>query len=355
VTGQDGAYLAEFLLGKGYEVHGIKRRTSLFNTDRIDHLFQDPHASDGRFVLHHGDMTDSSSLTHIIQKVRPDEIYNLAAQSHVAVSFEEPEYTANSDALGALRLLEAIRILGLEKKTRFYQASTSELYGLVREVPQTEATPFYPRSPYAVAKLYAYWIAVNYREAYGIYACNGILFNHESPIRGETFVTRKITRALARIKLGLQDCLYLGNLAAKRDWGHARDYVEMQWLMLQQSAPEDFVIATGVQYSVREFVTEAARELEMEVRWEGYGVDERGYWVNGPGGKQIVAIDPRYFRPTEVESLLGDATRARTKLGWVPRTSFKELVAEMAREDLKSAQREEFVRKHGFGVAVPRD
>jgi GDPmannose 4,6-dehydratase len=348
VTGQDGAYLAEFLLGKGYQVHGIKRRTSLFNTDRIDHLFQDPHNSDGRFVLHHGDMTDSSSLTHIIQKVQPDEIYNLAAQSHVAVSFEEPEYTANSDALGALRILEAIRILGLDKKTRFYQASTSELYGLVQEIPQKETTPFYPRSPYAVAKLYAYWITVNYREAYGIYACNGILFNHESPIRGETFVTRKITRALARIKLGLQDCVYLGNMDARRDWGHARDYVEMQWLMLQQDHPEDFVIATGVQYSVRDFVNAAAQELGMQLRWEGQGVDEKCYWANGPKQTPIVAVDARYFRPTEVETLLGDATKARTRLGWTPRTSFDALVAEMVREDLKSAERDELVKHHGF-------
>jgi len=352
VTGQDGAYLAEFLLEKGYEVHGIKRRTSLFNTDRIDHLFQDPHISDGRFVLHHGDMTDSSSLVHIIQKVQPDEIYNLAAQSHVAVSFEEPEYTANSDALGALRILEAIRILGLTQKTKFYQASTSELYGLVQEIPQKETTPFYPRSPYAVAKLYAYWITVNYREAYGIYACNGILFNHESPNRGETFVTRKITRALARIKLGLQERLYLGNLDAKRDWGHARDYVEMQWLMLQQDKPEDFVIATGVQYSVRDFVNAAAQELGMEMRWDGQGVDEKGYWVNGPdqGANPIVAVDPRYFRPTEVETLLGDPSKAKNKLGWVPKTTFAELVAEMVREDLNAAQRDELVKKHGFNA-----
>lgn len=353
VTGQDGAYLAEFLLGKGYQVHGIKRRTSLFNTDRIDHLFQDPHVSDGRFVLHHGDMTDSSSLIHIIQKVKPDEIYNLAAQSHVAVSFEEPEYTANSDALGPLRILEAIRILGLENKSRFYQASTSELYGLVQEIPQKETTPFYPRSPYAVAKLYAYWITVNYREAYGIYACNGILFNHESPVRGETFVTRKITRALSRISLGLQDKLYLGNLDAKRDWGHARDYVEMQWLMLQQEKPEDYVIATGVQYSVRDFVDTAARELGMEVRWESHGVNEKGYWVNRSNGKlakPIVEVDPRYFRPTEVESLLGDPTKAKEKLGWEPRTSFAELVAEMVREDLNSAKRDELVKQHGFNA-----
>lgn len=353
VTGQDGAYLAEFLLNKGYQVHGIKRRTSLFNTDRIDHLFQDPHVSDGRFVLHHGDMTDSSSLIHIIQKVKPDEIYNLAAQSHVAVSFEEPEYTANSDALGALRILEAIRILGLEKKTRFYQASTSELYGLVQEIPQKETTPFYPRSPYAVAKLYAYWITVNYREAYGIYACNGILFNHESPVRGETFVTRKITRALARISLGLQEKLYLGNLDAKRDWGHARDYVEMQWLMLQQNQPEDFVIATGVQYSVRDFVDAAAHELGMEMRWENQGVNEKGYWVNRSNGNSdipIVEVDPRYFRPTEVETLLGDPTKAKEKLGWEPRTTFAELVSEMVREDLNSAKRDELVKHHGFNA-----
>jgi GDPmannose 4,6-dehydratase len=345
VTGQDGAYLAEFLLDKGYEVHGIKRRSSLFNTDRIDHLYQDPHEKNRKFVLHHGDMTDSSSLVRIIQQVQPDEIYNLAAQSHVAVSFEEPEYTANSDALGALRVLEAIRILGLEKKTRFYQASTSELYGLVQETPQKETTPFYPRSPYAVAKLYAYWITVNYREAYGIYACNGILFNHESPIRGETFVTRKITRALARIKLGLQDCLFLGNMDSKRDWGHAKDYVEMQWLMLQQDAPDDFVIATGVQYSVRQFVDAAAKEIGISVTWKGAGVDEKGYDAQG---KCIVQVDPRYFRPTEVETLLGDATKAKEKLGWTPRTSFDELVAEMVREDLKSAERDELVNKHGF-------
>ena len=345
VTGQDGAYLAELLLSKGYEVHGIKRRTSLFNTDRIDHLYQDPHEPDVRFKLHHGDLTDSTSLIRIIQSVQPDEIYNLAAQSHVAVSFEEPEYTANSDALGALRILEAIRILGLEKKARFYQASTSELYGLVQEVPQKETTPFYPRSPYAVAKLYAYWITVNYREAYGIYACNGILFNHESPNRGETFVTRKITRALARIKLGLQDCLYLGNLNAKRDWGHARDYVEMQWLMLQQEVPEDFVIATGVQYSVRDFINAAAKELGMTIRWEGEGINERGYVA---GGKCIIAVDPKYFRPAEVETLLGDASKAKNKLGWVPRATFNELVAEMVREDLKSAERDELVKRHGF-------
>ena len=344
ITGQDGAYLAELLLEKGYVVHGIKRRTSLINTDRIDHLYQDPHETDRRFVLHHGDMTDSSSLIRIIQQVQPDEIYNLAAQSHVAVSFEEPEYTADSDALGALRMLEAIRILGMEKKARYYQASTSELYGLVQETPQKETTPFYPRSPYAVAKLYAYWITVNYREAYGIYACNGILFNHESPIRGETFVTRKITRALARIKLGLQDCLYLGNLNAMRDWGHAKDYVEVQWLMLQQERPEDFVIATGKQFSVREFVEAAANELGIRVIWKGAGVDEKGY---DQTGKCIVAVDPRYFRPTEVETLLGDATKAREKLGWVPRITFGELVKEMVREDLRSAERDELVKAHG--------
>jgi GDPmannose 4,6-dehydratase len=345
VTGQDGAYLAEFLLGKGYIVHGIKRRSSLFNTDRIDHLYQDPHVSNRNFVLHYGDMTDSSSLIRIIQEVQPDEIYNLAAQSHVAVSFEEPEYTANSDALGALRVLEAIRTLGLEKKTRFYQASTSELYGLVQEVPQKETTPFYPRSPYAVAKLYAYWITVNYRESYGIYACNGILFNHESPIRGETFVTRKITRALARIKLGLQDCLYLGNLDSLRDWGHAKDYVEMQWLMLQQETAEDFVIATGVQFSVRDFVNAAAAELGIKVRWEGAGVGERGYNAEG---KCIVAVDERYFRPAEVETLLGDASKAKQKLGWSPKITFQELVSEMVREDLKAAERDELVKRHGY-------
>jgi GDPmannose 4,6-dehydratase len=359
VTGQDGAYLAEFLLEKGYEVHGIKRRTSLFNTDRIDHLYQDPHQSNRKFVLHHGDLTDSSSLVHIIEKVRPDEIYNLAAQSHVAVSFEEPEYTANSDALGTLRVLEAIRILGLTEKTRFYQASTSELYGKVQEVPQTEKTPFYPRSPYAVAKLYAYWIVVNYREAYNIYACNGILFNHESPLRGETFVTRKITRALARIFLGLQDCLYLGNLNAKRDWGHARDYVEMQWLMLQQEEPEDYVISTGKQHSVRDFVNAAAAELGVSLRWEGTGVDETGiiesvrkgavgYGMNE--GDTIVRVDPRYFRPTEVESLLGDPKKAKDKLGWQPKTSFADLVSEMMRFDLEEAKRDELCKSQGFSV-----
>jgi GDPmannose 4,6-dehydratase len=359
ITGQDGAYLAEFLLGKGYEVHGIKRRTSLFNTDRVDHLYEDPHEPARRFILHYGDMTDSLSLLHVVEKVQPDEIYNLAAQSHVAVSFEAPEYTANSDALGTLRVLEATRTLGLGKTTRFYQASTSEMYGLVHETPQTETTPFYPRSPYGAAKLYAYWITVNYREAYGMFACNGILFNHESPVRGETFVTRKITRALARIYLGLQDCLYLGNLNAKRDWGHARDFVEAQWLMLQQEEPEDFVIATGVQHSVRDFVEAAAAELGMVMRWESEGVTERGYWESttpgqdrgrGSSDRPIVQIDPRYFRPTEVDSLLGDATKARQRLGWVPRTGFKELVAEMVREDLRRAERDELVRRHGFPV-----
>jgi len=348
ITGQDGAYLAEFLLNKGYTVHGVKRRTSLFNTDRIDHLYRDRHEHNVRFFLHHGDLTDSSSLTRIIQQTSPDEIYNLAAQSHVAVSFEEPEYTANSDALGALRILEAIRILELQRKTRFYQASTSELYGLVQETPQKETTAFYPRSPYAVAKLYAYWITVNYREAYGLYACNGISFNHESPIRGETFVSRKITRALARIKLGLEECLYLGNLNAKRDWGHARDYVEAHWLMLQQTTPEDFVIATGVQHSVRDFVNAAASELGMEIRWRGGGVKEKGFLVSSGGEKLVVAIDPRYFRPTEVETLLGDPSKAKSKLGWVPKTTFTELVAEMVREDLKSAERDELVKNHGF-------
>jgi GDPmannose 4,6-dehydratase len=345
ITGQDGAYLAELLLEKGYEVHGIKRRSSLFNTDRIDHLYQDPHVTGRRFVLHYGDMTDSTNLIRIIQTVQPDEIYNLAAQSHVAVSFETPEYTANADAIGPLRILEAIRILGLEKKTRFYQASTSELYGLVQETPQKETTPFYPRSPYAVAKLYAYWITVNYREAYGIYGCNGILFNHESPVRGETFVTRKITRALSRIKLGLQDCLYLGNLDSLRDWGHAKDYVEMQWLLMQQDQPEDWVIATGIQHSVRDFVDAAAEELGLKISWQGSGVDETG---TEQSGKIIVRVDPRYFRPTEVETLLGDPTKAREKLGWIPKISFRELVAEMVREDLKMAERDELVKKHGY-------
>jgi GDPmannose 4,6-dehydratase len=343
ITGQDGAYLAELLLGKGYTVHGIKRRTSLINTQRIDHLYKDPHEKeDLRFVMHYGDMTDSSSLVRIIQQVQPDEIYNLAAQSHVAVSFEEPEYTANSDALGALRMLEAIRILGLEKKTRFYQASTSELYGLVRETPQKESTPFYPRSPYGVAKLYAYWITVNYREAYGMFACNGILFNHESPVRGETFVTRKITRALARIKLGLQDCLYLGNLSARRDWGHARDFVEAMWKMLQLAMPEDFVIATGQQHSVREFVEATAAELGMRISWRGKGENEKGYDASG---RAIVAVDPRYYRPAEVDTLLGDAAKARRVLGWKPRVTFRKLVAEMARADLREAERDQLVRQ----------
>jgi len=346
ITGQDGAYLAEFLLRKGYEVHGIKRRSSSFNTDRIDHLYQDPHISNRNFILHYGDMTDSTSLIRIIQSVEPDEVYNLAAQSHVAVSFETPEDTADSVGMGALRALEAIRISGLTEKTKYYQASTSELYGKVQEIPQKETTPFYPRSPYAAAKLYAYWITVNYREAYGMYACNGILFNHESPIRGETFVTRKITRAMARIKLQLQDCLYLGNLDAKRDWGHAKDYVEMQWLMLQQAVPEDFVIATGVQYSVRDFVNAAAKELGMTIRWEGEGVDEKGY--DESTGNCIVAVDPRYFRPTEVETLLGDPTKAKEKLGWVPKITFDELVAEMVREDLKDAERDELCKREGF-------
>ncbi|QGX96910.1 GDP-mannose 4,6-dehydratase [Roseovarius faecimaris] len=335
VTGQDGAYLSEFLLGKGYEVHGIKRRTSLFNTARIDHLFEGEPGRTGQFQLHHGDMTDSSSLTHILQKVRPDEVYNLAAQSHVAVSFEEPEYTANSDAMGALRLLEAIRFLGMGETTRFYQASTSELYGLVQETPQKETTPFYPRSPYAVAKLYAYWITVNYREAYGMYACNGILFNHESPIRGETFVTRKITRALARIKLGMQDELLLGNMDARRDWGHARDYVQMMWLMLQQETPEDYVIATGQQYSVREFVSRAAEKLDMHLTFEGAGVEEV---ARDQDGRVVVRVDPQYFRPAEVETLLGDASKARQQLGWEPETSFEALVDEMVTSDLAEAE-----------------
>ena len=346
ITGQDGAYLAEFLLKKGYEVHGIKRRASSFNTDRIDHLYQDPHVSGRNFVLHYGDMTDSTSLIRIIQSVQPDEVYNLAAQSHVAVSFETPEDTADSVGMGALRILEAIRISGLSKKTKYYQASTSELFGKVQEIPQKETTPFYPRSPYAAAKLYAYWITVNYREAYGMYACNGILFNHESPIRGETFVTRKITRAMARIKLQLHDCLYLGNLDAKRDWGHAKDYVEMQWLMLQQDEPEDYVIATGVQYSVRDFVNAAAKELGIVIRWEGIGVDEKGYEESS--GKCIVAVDSRYFRPTEVETLLGDPSKAKEQLGWVPQITFDELVSEMVREDLKDAERDELCKSEGF-------
>lgn len=355
ITGQDGAYLAEFLLKKGYSVHGIRRRTSLFNTDRIDHLYRDIHEPDTNLFLHYGDMTESSSLIRILQHVEPDEVYNLAAQSHVMISFEQPEYTANVDALGALRILEAIRILGMEKKTRFYQASTSELYGLVQEIPQKENTPFYPRSPYAVAKLYAYWITVNYRESYGIYACNGILFNHESPVRGETFVTRKITRALSRIRLGLQECLYLGNLDAKRDWGHAKDYVEMQWLMLQQEQPEDFVIATGVQYSIRDFVNAAAKELGMKIRWEGEGLNEVGILECGlPSENQraIIHIDPRYFRPTEVGTLLGDASKAKEKLGWAPKVTFDELVAEMVREDLNSAERDELVKRNGYKPMV---
>jgi GDPmannose 4,6-dehydratase len=344
VTGQDGSYLAEFLLNKGYIVHGIKRRASSFNTARVDHLYRDPHEDGVRFFLHHGDLTDSSCLIRIIEQVQPDEIYNLAAQSHVAVSFEEPEYTANSDALGTLRLLEAIRILGMEKTTRFYQASTSELYGLAQESPQTETTPFYPRSPYGVAKLYAYWITVNYREAYNIFACNGILFNHESPVRGENFVTRKITRALARIKLGMQEELFLGNLNAQRDWGHARDYVEAQWLMLQQAKPEDFVIATGEQYSVRDFIGKAAAELDMNVEWKGEGLKEEGF----ANGKRIVSVDPRYFRPAEVENLLGDATKAKTKLGWSPKISFGELVKEMIGADLKIAEREKHLSTSGY-------
>lgn len=359
VTGQDGAYLAEFLLKKGYIVHGVKRRASLFNTDRIDHLYQDPHVEHRNFILHYGDLTDSTNLIRIIQEVQPDEIYNLAAMSHVAVSFETPEYTANADGIGTLRILEAIRILGLEKKTRFYQASTSELYGLVQETPQTETTPFYPRSPYAVAKIYGYWITVNYREAYGLYACNGILFNHESPIRGETFVTRKITRAVARIVLGLQDCLFLGNMDALRDWGHARDYVEVQWLMLQQDEPDDFVIATGVQYSVRDFVNAAVAELGIKLRWEGSGVEETGIVASLDTslleatsplkvGQVVVRVDPRYFRPTEVETLLGDPTKAKEKLGWTPTTTFEDMVVEMVRSDLDIAKRDELVKQHGF-------
>ena len=357
ITGQDGAYLAEFLLDKGYQVHGVKRRSSLFNTSRIDHLYQGPHEKERNFILHHGDLTDSSSLIHIIEKVQPDEIYNLAAQSHVAVSFEEPEYTANSDALGTLRILEAIRILGLAKKTRFYQASTSELYGKVQEIPQNEKTPFYPRSPYAVAKLYSYWIVINYREAYGMYTCNGILFNHESPKRGETFVTRKITRALARIALGLQECLYLGNLDAKRDWGHARDYIEMQWLMLQQEKPDDFVIATGVQHSVRDFVDAAAAELGITLSWKGEGVEETAVVQSCIKDKEganvleentVVRVDPRYFRPTEVETLLGDPSKARELLGWTPKTTFTELVSEMMRADLDEAKRDSLCQRRGF-------
>ncbi len=367
ITGQDGAYLTEFLLNKGYEVHGIKRRASLFNTDRIDHLYQDPHASERRLILHYGDLSDAGNLIRLMQEIRPDEVYNLAAQSHVQVSFESPEYTADVDALGVLRLLEAVRVAGLTRHTRFYQASTSELFGLVQEVPQTEKTPFYPRSPYACAKLYAYWITVNYREAYGMYACNGILFNHESPLRGETFVTRKITRALSRIVLGLQDCLWLGNLDARRDWGHARDYVEMQWLMLQQEQPEDFVIATGRQFSVRDFVNAAAAELGLSLVWEGNGVEETGT-VAGidaerlraaagsrsgldcrvRSGEVIVRVDPRYFRPTEVETLLGDPAKAGEKLGWNPKISFEDMVAEMTREDLALSMRDMVCRVAGF-------
>ncbi|MBT9523924.1 MAG: GDP-mannose 4,6-dehydratase [Rhizobacter sp.] len=361
VTGQDGAYLSEFLLGKGYEVHGIKRRASLFNTERIDHLYQDPHEHDRRFVLHHGDLTDSTNLTRIIQQVQPDEIYNLAAMSHVGVSFEMPEYTANADGTGTLRILEAMRLLGLEKSTRFYQASTSELYGLVQETPQSETTPFYPRSPYAVAKLYAYWITVNYREAYGMFACNGILFNHESPLRGETFVTRKITRAIARIALGLQDCLYLGNLGALRDWGHARDFVEMQWLMLQQDEPEDFVIATGVQHSVRQFATFAAAEVGVTLEFSGSGADEVGVVarmdapVSGMAaackvGDVVIRVDPRYYRPTEVETLLGDPSKAKRKLGWAPSTDFRSLVSEMMQADYNSARRDSLLREAGFAT-----
>jgi GDPmannose 4,6-dehydratase len=353
ITGQDGAYLARLLLEKGYEVHGIKRRASLFNTDRIDDLYEDPHQEGKRFFLHYGDLSDATNLIRIIQEVQPDEVYNLAAQSHVAVSFENPEYTADVTGLGALRLLEAIRILGLEKKTRFYQASTSELYGLVQEAPQTEKTPFYPRSPYAVAKLYAYWICVNYREAYGIYACNGILFNHESPLRGETFVTRKITRALARIKLGLQERLFLGNMDALRDWGHAKDYVEMQWLMLQQEKPVDFVIATGEQHSVREFVEAAAEALDIPIYWKGKGKDEKGY--NSETGECIIEVDSRYYRPTEVETLLGDPTKAKRELGWEPRVTFAELVQEMAQKDLQEAEMEDLCRRNGFEFPQPQE
>jgi GDPmannose 4,6-dehydratase len=363
VTGQDGSYLAEFLLDKGYEVHGIKRRASSFNTQRVDHIYEDPHVEHQRFVLHYGDLTDSSNLTRILQQVQPDEVYNLGAQSHVAVSFEAPEYTADVDAMGALRLLEAIRFLKMEQKTRFYQASTSELYGLVQETPQKETTPFYPRSPYAVAKLYAYWITVNYREAYGIYACNGILFNHESPRRGETFVTRKITRGLANMAQGLEKCLYMGNIDSLRDWGHAKDYVRMQWMMLQQETAEDFVIATGVQYSVREFIQWSAAELGLTLRFEGTGVDEKAYVDRIEGSKApalkvgdcVVAVDPRYFRPAEVETLLGDPTKAKTKLGWVPKITAQEMCAEMVAEDLKAAQRHAFLKAHGHDVSVSRE
>jgi len=361
ITGQDGAYLADFLLAKGYEVHGIKRRASSFNTERIDHLYQDPHADGRRMILHYGDLTDSGNLTRIVQQVQPDEIYNLGAQSHVQVSFETPEYTANVDALGALRLLESIRMLGLEKKTRFYQASTSELFGKVREIPQTEDTPFHPRSPYGVAKLYAYWITVNYREAYGMYACNGILFNHESPLRGETFVTRKITRAIARAFVGLDKALYLGNLDALRDWGHARDYVEMQWMMLQQTQAEDFVIATGVQHSVRDFVVRAARELGVEIDWRGTGVEEQGFVSAAPTdcaltvGQMLVAVDPRYFRPAEVETLLGDPARAQQRLGWTPTTTFAEMVKEMIESDLSIARRDAMVQSAGYAAPTYRE
>ena len=348
VTGQDGSYLAEFLLEKGYIVHGIKRRASSFNTQRVDHIYQDPHIQNAHFKLHYGDLSDSSNLMRIVQESQPDEIYNLGAQSHVAVSFDSPEYTADVDAIGTLRLLEAIRILGLEKKTRFYQASTSELYGLVQEIPQKETTPFYPRSPYAVAKMYAYWITVNYREAYGIYACNGILFNHESPRRGETFVTRKITRGLANISQGLEDCLYMGNVDALRDWGHAKDYVRMQWMMLQQDKPEDFVIATGVQYSVRQFIEKTAAALGMQLRWEGEGVDEVGYWNDKP----IIRIDPRYFRPTEVETLLGDPAKAKAKLGWVPEITLDEMVQEMVAADLADAKKHALLKQHGYQITV---
>ena len=348
ITDQDGAYLAEFLLDKGYEVHGIKRRSSLFNTQRVDHLYQNPNEKHIRFILHYGDLTDATNLIRILQQVRPDEVYNLAAQSHVAVSFESPEYTADADALGTLRLLEGIRILGLEKKTRFYQASTSELYGKVQEIPQTEKTPFYPRSPYACAKLYAYWITVNYREAYDIFACNGILFNHESPLRGETFVTRKITRALTRIYLGLQECLYLGNLNAMRDWGHAKDFVEMQWLMLQQDEPDDYVIATGEQHSVRDFVDIAASEIGIAIKWEGQGVNEKG--INAANGKTIVSVDPNYFRPTEVDTLLGDSSKGKDKLGWEPKVNFEDLVKEMVHADLEDAKKDELCQRAGFQV-----
>ncbi|MEI8574247.1 GDP-mannose 4,6-dehydratase [Methylomonas sp. LW13] len=363
ITGQDGSYLAEFLLEKGYEVHGIKRRSSLFNTERVDHIYQDPHIKDPQFFLHYGDLTDSSNLTRILSEIRPDEVYNLGAMSHVAVSFESPEYTADVDGMGTLRLLEAIRFLGMEKTTRFYQASTSELYGLVQEIPQRETTPFYPRSPYAVAKLYAYWITVNYREAYGMYACNGILFNHESPRRGETFVTRKITRGLSNIAIGLDKCLYMGNMDSLRDWGHAKDYVRMQWMMLQQDQPEDFVIATGVQYSVRQFIEMSAKELGVTIRWEGAGVEEKGYVdaINGdkaPGmavGQNIVAIDPRYFRPAEVETLLGDPTNAKNKLGWVPQITLQEMVSEMVAYDLEQAQKHALLKEQGYNVAVSRE